>query len=312
MKLSHYLKSYYNRIWLKEEKIMKPYIKIALLTMSLILFLTAPIKSLADAAVGDVIVTLGEDLTIAQKEKVLKDLEAPDNAQTITVSNAEEHEYLGDFIPKATIGSRAISSSSITLTAKDSGLSVATQNITSITDDMYLNALMTAGVKDADIKITAPFEVSGTAALTGIMKAYEVQTNKKIPEEVKKAANEEMVQTAELGEKVGKEKAAEFMATIKEEIAKENPQTKDDLRALIERVANDLGISLTDSELNTLVDFFNRLKDLDIDWNQVKDQLSATKEKVTTFLQSEEGQSFLDKLKNFFISIIDAIKALFS
>ncbi|WP_412760540.1 DUF1002 domain-containing protein [Priestia flexa] len=286
--------------------------KIALLTMSLILFLTAPIKSLADAAVGDVIVTLGEDLTIAQKEKVLKDLEAPDNAQTITVSNAEEHEYLGDFIPKATIGSRAISSSSITLTAKDSGLSVATQNITSITDDMYLNALMTAGVKDAGIKITAPFEVSGTAALTGIMKAYEVQTNKKIPEEVKKAANEEMVQTAELGEKVGKEKAAEFMATIKEEIAKENPQTKDDLRALIERVANDLGISLTDSELNTLVDFFNRLKDLDIDWNQVKDQLSATKEKVTTFLQSEEGQSFLDKLKNFFISIIDAIKALFS
>ncbi len=312
MKLSHYLKSYYNRIWLKEEKIMKPYIKVILLTMSLVLFLTAPIKSLADAAVGDVIVTLGEDLTIAQKEKVLKDLEAPENAQTITVSNAEEHEYLGDFIPKATIGSRAISSSSITLTAKDSGLSVATQNITSITDDMYLNALMTAGVKDADIKITAPFEVSGTAALTGIMKAYEVQTNKKIPEEVKKAANEEMVQTAELGEKVGKEKAAEFMATIKEEIAKENPQTKDDLRALIERVANDLGISLTDSELNALVDFFNRLKDLDIDWNQVKDQLSATKEKVTTFLQSEEGQSFLDKLKNFFVSIIDAIKALFS
>ncbi|MDT2045599.1 hypothetical protein CHN50_06070 [Priestia aryabhattai] len=291
---------------------MKPYIKVILLTMSLVLFLTAPIKSLADAAVGDVIVTLGEDLTIAQKEKVLKDLEAPENAQTITVSNAEEHEYLGDFIPKATIGSRAISSSSITLTAKDSGLSVATQNITSITDDMYLNALMTAGVKDADIKITAPFEVSGTAALTGIMKAYEVQTNKKIPEEVKKAANEEMVQTAELGEKVGKEKAAEFMATIKEEIAKENPQTKDDLRALIERVANDLGISLTDSELNALVDFFNRLKDLDIDWNQVKDQLSATKEKVTTFLQSEEGQSFLDKLKNFFVSIIDAIKALFS
>ncbi len=312
MKLSHYLKSYYNRIWLKEEKIMKPYIKVILLTMSLVLFLTAPIKSLADAAVGDVIVTLGEDLTIAQKEKVLKDLEAPENAQTITVSNAEEHEYLGDFIPKATIGSRAISSSSITLTAKDSGLSVATQNITSITDDMYLNALMTAGVKDADIKITAPFEVSGTAALTGIMKAYEVQTNKKIPEEVKKAANEEMVQTAKLGEKVGKEKAAEFMATIKEEIAKENPQTKDDLRALIERVANDLGISLTDSELNALVDFFNRLKDLDIDWNQVKDQLSATKEKVTTFLQSEEGQSFLDKLKNFFVSIIDAIKALFS
>ncbi|WVE36030.1 DUF1002 domain-containing protein, partial [Priestia megaterium] len=191
-------------------------------------------------------------------------------------------------------------------------LSVSTQNINGITDDMYINALMTAGVKDAKIQITAPFEVSGTAALTGIMKAYEVQTDQKIPEEVKKAANEEMVQTSELGEKIGKEKAAQFMATIKEEIAKENPQTKEDLRTLIQRVADDLGIKLTDSELNTLVDFFNRLKDMNIDWNQVKDQLSATKEKVTTFLQSEEGQSFLDKLKQFFVDIINAIKSLFS
>ncbi|MGF9942273.1 DUF1002 domain-containing protein [Priestia megaterium] len=291
---------------------MKLTIKAMMVTLGLLLFLTAPLKSFADAAPGDVIITLGQDLTSSQKQQVLNDLDAPSNAQTVTVTNQEEHEYLGDFIPKATIGSRAISSSSITLASKDSGLSVSTQNINGITDDMYINALMTAGVKDAKIQITAPFEVSGTAALTGIMKAYEVQTDQKIPEEVKKAANEEMVQTSELGEKIGKEKAAQFMATIKEEIAKENPQTKDDLRTLIQRVADDLGIKLTDSELNTLVDFFNRLKDMNIDWNQVKDQLSATKEKVTTFLQSEEGQSFLDKLKQFFVDIINAIKSLFS
>lgn len=297
---------------LKEEKGLKLTIKAMMVTLGLLLFLTAPLKSFADAAPGDVIITLGQDLTSSQKQQVLNDLDAPSNAQTVTVTNQEEHEYLGDFIPKATIGSRAISSSSITLASKDSGLSVSTQNINGITDDMYINALMTAGVKDAKIQITAPFEVSGTAALTGIMKAYEVQTDQKIPEEVKKAANEEMVQTSELGEKIGKEKAAQFMATIKEEIAKENPQTKDDLRTLIQRVADDLGIKLTDSELNTLVDFFNRLKDMNIDWNQVKDQLSATKEKVTTFLQSEEGQSFLDKLKQFFVDIINAIKSLFS
>ena len=35
-------------------------------------------------------------------------------------------------------------------------------------------------------QITAPFKVSGTAALTGLMKAYETTTsNKAIPEEVK-------------------------------------------------------------------------------------------------------------------------------
>ena len=45
--------------------------------------------------------------------------------------------------------------------------------------------LITAGVKDAEIQITAPFKVSGTAALTGLMKAYETTSNKQIPEEVK-------------------------------------------------------------------------------------------------------------------------------
>ena len=34
------------------------------------------------------------------------------------------------------------------------------------------------------------------------------------------------------------------------------------------------------------------------------------KDKFTNYLGSEEGQSFLDKLKQFFISLIDAIKAI--
>ena len=60
------------------------------------------------------------------------------------------------------------------------------KNINWVTDAMYTNALITAGVKDAEIQITAPFKVSGTAALTGLMKAYETASNKQIPEEVKK------------------------------------------------------------------------------------------------------------------------------
>ena len=57
---------------------------------------------------------------------------------------------------------------------------------------------------------------------------------------------------------------------------------------------------------------FNKLKDLNIDWNQVGDQLNIAKDKISNYLESEEGQSFLDKLKQFFISLIDAIKAMFS
>ncbi|AAP10981.1 DUF1002 domain-containing protein [Bacillus cereus] len=270
-----------------------------------------PTASFADIIEGESIVTLGENLSEQQKQDLLKEMKAPKDATIITVSNAEEHKFLEGIVPKAQIGTRAISSSMITYTKPGSGLIVRSKNINWVTDAMYTNALITAGVKDAEIQITAPFKVSGTAALTGLMKAYETASNKQIPEEVKKVANEEMVQTAQLGDKIGEEKAVQLVAKIKEEIAKEQPKTTEDLRSLIKKIADQLGITLTDEQLDNLVSLFDKMKNLNIDWNQVGSQLNKAKEHVSAFLGSQEAQSFLDKVKDFFSSIIDFVKSLF-
>jgi uncharacterized protein YpuA (DUF1002 family) len=276
-----------------------------------LLILLSPSSVFADAAEGDVIITLGENLNEEQKKQVLEKLNASENTEIITVTNAEERKYLGDLIPKAQLGTRAISSSSITYTAKGSGLDVETENINWVTDEMYLNALITAGVKDANIKVVAPFDVSGTAALTGLMKAYEISSNEVIPEEVKQIANQEMVETAKLGDTIGAENAAALIAKIKEKVAEGAPQTDTGLRAIIEQAAKELGITLTENQIQSLMDLFNKMKELNIDWNQVGDQINQAKEKISKFLQSEEGQGFLSKLRDFFISLFDAIKSLF-
>jgi len=273
--------------------------------------LVLPIQALADVAVGDTIVTLGENLTPAQKTELLKEMEVADNVEMITVSNAEEHEYLGSYISSRLIGTKALSSSKITYEKKGSGIVVKTNNINWVTEEMYINALATAGVQDAEIYVTAPFEVSGTAALTGIIKAYEVSSGEKIPEDVKQAANEEMVTTAELGDQIGTDEAAALVTKIKEEMATNPPETAAEVETLIKNAASELGIELTDEQLQSLIDLFNKLKDLNIDWNAVGDQLNEAKEKLTNFLSSEEGQNFLDKVKAFFVSLIDAIKSLF-
>ncbi|CAM4046432.1 DUF1002 domain-containing protein [Geobacillus stearothermophilus] len=276
------------------------------------MLLAFPAIAAADAAPGDVIVTLGENLTAEQKQKVLEEMKAPDGAQTITVSNAEEHKYLDGLIPKAQIGTRAISSSMITIGEPGSGLHVETHNITWVTKEMYTNALITAGVKDADIYITAPFPVSGTAALTGLMKAYEISSDKVIPDDVKKVANEEMVQTAKLADSIGADKAVALLAKIKEEIANNPPQTDADLRALIEKIANDLGITLSADEINALVSLFHKMQNADINWDQVNDQLSKAKEQLSAFLQSEEGKTFIQNLIDVLKEIWNAIKSAFS
>ncbi|MCZ0871638.1 DUF1002 domain-containing protein [Peribacillus sp. AS_1] len=280
--------------------------------VTILLCLLLPYKAFADAAVGEMIVTLGENLTNEQKSMILSEMKAPNDVEVLTVTNAEEHEYLGDYIASRLIGTKAISSSAITLEEKGTGLKLESKNINWVSDEMYINALATAGVKDATVYVTAPIPVSGTAALTGVIKAYEISADKKIPEDVKQAANEEMVKTAKLGDEIGTEEASALVTKIKEEMAANPPANTEEVREVVESSAKDLGIALNEDQVQSLIDLFNKLKELNIDWNAVGDQLNAAKDKLSNFLESEEGQSFLDKLKEVFSSLIDAIKSLFS
>ncbi len=284
-----------------------------ILSLVALLLFSFPSLSYADAVVGDIIITLGENLSEEQKQTILKEMNATENDQIISVTNEEEHQYLGDYIPKATIGTKAISSTSITIEEAGSGLEVKTKNINWVTDEMYLNALMTAGVKDASIYVTAPFEVSGTAALTGLIKAYEISSDEAIPENVKQVANEELVTTAKLGDEVGAENASALMAKIKEEIAKNGlPETDTELRSMIENAATELGITLSEEDINSLIELFNKMKDINIDWNQVGEQLDQARDKISNFLNSEEGQTFLQQVKEFFIALWNAIISIFT
>lgn len=272
----------------------------------------APSVALADAVTGEVIVTLGQDLSEEQRQQILNEMGVDDTVEIIYVTNAEEHQYLGDYISASQIGTRALSSSKITLTEPGTGLHVESNNIDRIADTMYANALVTAGVEDADIYVTAPFPVSGTAALTGLLKAYEVAADVTIPEEQKQVANEEMVKTSELAERVGVEEATELMNRIKEEIAANPVETEDELRDLIRRLAEELGITLTDEELNGLVSLFMRMKDLNIDWNKVQDGIQHVRDNLDDFLNREETQSIIRRILDMISELIDALIGLFT
>ena len=53
--------------------------------VTILLCLLLPYKAFADVAVGDMIVTLGENLTNEQKNMLLSEMNAPNDVQTITV-----------------------------------------------------------------------------------------------------------------------------------------------------------------------------------------------------------------------------------
>jgi len=286
------------------------FVRVAIVLFVAIFLLISIAPAFADSFSGQQIITIGKDLTTQQRNQMLTEFGSKPNAQVIEVTNQEEHKYLGDSLPAQKIGYKAISSSFITFGDKDSGLKIESKNITWITNEMYVSALTTAGVNDADIKVSAPYPVSGTAALTGIMKAFEQKTGQPISDDVKKVANEEMIKTAQLADSIGdKDKAIELMKRVKEELAKQGANLSDaQLRDLIERTAKDLNIQLSPDELNSLISLLRKLQNANINWDVVGQRLEQIKTKFQDFVSANpEAKSFLRQIVDFLKQLLDKI-----
>ena len=273
--------------------------------------LAMPMAAYADAAVGDQIVTIGTNLTQEQRQEVLQYFGAGENAQIINVDISEERQYLSGKVPDAQIGNSTNSCAMITYTTKGSGVNVTTHNINYVTPDAYKSAILTAGINDADVQITAPIEVSGTGALTGIMKAYEVSTGEEISEDVKQAATQELVTNTELGQAIGDEQANDLINTIKQEIADQKPDNPEEVQSIVDQVLQQLGITLTDEQYQQLLDLVNQLSQLDIDWDALADNVAGLIGQASDYLSSEEGQGFLAKLQDVINSFFDWIRGFF-
>ena len=273
--------------------------------------LVMPVAAYADAAVGDQIVTIGTNLNEQQRQEVLQYFGANENAQIIDVDISEERQYLSGKVPDAQIGNSTNSCAMITYTKKGSGVNVTTHNINYVTPDAYKSAILTAGINDADVQITAPIEVSGTGALTGIMKAYEVSTGEQISEDVKQAATQELVINAELGQEIGDDQANDLINTIKQEIAEQKPETPEEVQSIVDQVLQQLGITLTDEQYQQLLDLINQLSKLDLDWDSLADNVSSLIGQASDYLHSDEGQSFLAKLQDIINSFFDWLRSVF-
>lgn len=283
---------------------------------ALLIFTMNPGPSFADSVTGDTIITLGEDLSETERQDLLDEMDASDDVEIVTVSNAEEHEYLGNYMSASDIGTKALSSARITPLDGGSGMEVETNNITTVTEGMYANALITAGVEDAEVYVTAPDNVSGTGALTGLMKAYEQQQGEALSEDRKQVASEEMVTTSELAESdnISQEEATRLITLIKQEIAEQQPDNEEEIREVIQNVEIEMNITLTENQTNQLVSLFTKMNNLNIDWGDMQNRLDDASNNIRDVVTSEEAQNFFQRIiraiESFVRTIVNTIKSV--
>lgn len=259
----------------------------------------------------------------------------------LKVTNAEERNYLEGIVSESVIGTRSISCIYIKTLPEGAGLTVSTNNISWCTQDMYKSALMTAGIFDAEVKVGAPFAVSGTAALTGIYKAYEDITGEKLDEEAKSVAADELVITAELAdalaesgvdisdidtsnvdadqiaEEISNADAVSIVNELKLILDETKNMSDEELREQIILIADNYGYTLDEDLINRLIDLCRSMESLSIadltdKVEQFKNGVATVQEYAATVQEyAEKASSFGQKVSNFFQSIVDFFSGLF-
>lgn len=291
-------------------------IKVCLLMTVLAASILLPVSpASADAVTEKPYLSLGADLSNSEKQKVL-DLLGIDEADlddyTVgTVTNEEEHDYLDDYVSSSVIGSRALSSVLVVTDKEGSGIDVETNNITYCTSGMYRNALVTAGISDAAVKVAGPFNITGTAALVGAMKAYEAMTGEEISEASKDAATNELVATGEIAGSLGdKDQAEQLFALIKDKVVAEDLSSEEEIMDAIEESCDELKISLSDDDRQLILDLMKKISQLDLDTNELKEQAKEIYDKLSDMGIDITSQSFWQSVKAWLNSIIDKISGL--
>jgi uncharacterized protein YpuA (DUF1002 family) len=260
---------------------------------------------------------LGGDLTAEEQHTVLSymgiDAANLGDYDVVYTTNAEEHEYLDEYVPSEKIGTRSLSSVMIALTDEGSGLKISTYNINYCTVGMYKNALATAGVSDANVIVAGPFSISGTAALVGTLKAYEELTGETLDDDVVDAAMDELVTTGDLEETIDgdSEDVEAMLAELKSMIANGELDTDEQISDKIDELAEEYNLDISDSDKQKIIDLLQKLKGLDLDWDSLASQANAWADKLQGVVNSVDAAGIGATIKNFFQNIIDSIKSLF-
>lgn len=264
---------------------------------------------------GARVVTLGANLTSEQKSTMLKYFGVNENEVVVLeVNNQEERKYLEGVASEAQIGKKTYSCAYVEPTKAGSGINVKTANLTWLTSSMVASTLATTGMTDADVVVASVFPVSGTGALTGIMKAFEDATGETLDEEKKEIASEELIITGDLGEDIGADKATGIVNDVKTEIIKNNTSDTIQIADTINNVTNNYNVTLSAEQQKQLEDLMAKIAQQDYDYNQMKDTLNGIKDSINDKLNElGEGvnQGFFDTIKGWFTGIGDWFAGLF-
>ena len=279
--------------------------KLSAIALSATMILSSLSIAFAD---GSKVVTIGADLNAQQRQMMLDYFGVSENeAMIINVTNSEERKYLQGVATDAQLGRRTISCAYVEPTSGKDGINVKTANLTWVTSSMIASTLTTAGLTSANVIAAAPYAVSGTGALTGVIKAFEDASGEKLDETKKELANEELVTTGDLGDEIGQDKAAGVVNDVKNEVIKEGTSDTTQIADIINNVTNNYNVTLTPEQIRALTSLMEKIGAQNYNYNDIKVTLENVKfninENLSAIGENVDTVGLFEKIKHWFANL---------
>ncbi|MCD8103524.1 MAG: DUF1002 domain-containing protein [Lachnospiraceae bacterium] len=254
--------------------------------------LAAAIPSVPAMADSQKVVTLGADLSEEQKTMILQyfGVYGETNIETLTITNADEREHLGSYIPLEQIGTRTYSCALVSPTTSG-GIQVKTANLTYVTSNMIASTLSTSGVVNCEVLAAAPFAVSGTGALTGILMAYETASGETLDETKKETATQELVTTTTISDSIGQVEATQIVNETKIQVIEGDVVSTGDIEVIVDTVVEEEDVTLSEEDRALLVALLEKIAEQDYDYEEMSETLERVEENLNEIKESQSSDS---------------------
>ncbi|WP_414469680.1 DUF1002 domain-containing protein [Methanobacterium sp. ACI-7] len=229
---------------------------------------------------------------------------------TTKVITASEVNQIAKDITGRTYSSKQIFSCAMVDLSYSQGIKVIVDKskIGVVTSKMYANALKSSGIENGYVVVTAPVQSSGEAALTGVLKSYEVAVGAPIPESAKKAATEELYTEQQIANQTGQnpDKVADLFEQAKNEVQKQNLQDPAQIKIIVINIANNMNININDAQAQQIAEAIANSQKVQGELAGFKQQLQDVTNQVS------QSQGILNQIMIYLQQAFDYISSLIS
>ena len=214
------------------------------------------------------------------------------NINSKIITAADVNKISGSFSQKTYTSDQIFSCALVDLTEQGNiKVTVDKSKITTITADMYISALKSAGITHGHAYVTSPIAATGESALAGIMNSYEVATNVTIPEPVKEAANQEIYTESEIVENdnVSADDLTKLVDDVKVTVQDNNITDHTTIVNIIYNYTVNNNINMSNSSIENLATSIGEVQ-------SVQGQVTNYTNQVTDVVGSSSGSSSLNDI----------------